>query len=64
MHRLVDECLDPREKRIVCLRYGLDGQAALTQRDVAVLLGISRSYVSRLEKKALQKLEAALTGTE
>ncbi len=64
VHRLVDECLDPREKRIVCLRYGLDGQAALTQRDVAVLLGISRSYVSRLEKKALQKLEAALTGTE
>ena len=64
VHRLVDECLDPREKRIVCLRYGLDGQAALTQRDVAVLLGISRSYVSRLEKKALQKLEAALIGTE
>lgn len=64
VHRLVDECLDPREKRIICLRYGLDGQAALTQRDVAVLLGISRSYVSRLEKKALQKLEAALTGTE
>lgn len=64
VHRLVDECLDPREKRIICLRYGLDGQAALTQRDVAVLLGISRSYVSRLEKKALQKLEAALIGTE
>ena len=64
VHRLVDECLDPREKRIICLRYGLDGQAALTQRDVAVLLGISRSYVSRLEKKALQKLEAALTGTK
>ena len=64
VHRLVDECLDPREKRIICLRYGLDGQAALTQRDVAVLLGMSRSYVSRLEKKALQKLEAALTGTE
>ena len=64
VRRLVDECLDPREKRIVCLRYGLDGQSALTQRDVAVLLGISRSYVSRLEKKALQKLEAALTGTK
>lgn len=47
VRRCVDDCLDERERRIIRLRYGLDGQSPLTQRDVAVLLGISRSYVSR-----------------
>jgi len=50
-------CLSPRELRIIALRYGLDGQAPRPQREIAAQLGISRSYVSRIEKKALQKLK-------
>ena len=50
--------LEPREKEIISLRYGLGGHTPLTQREVARLHGISRSYVSRIEKKALQKLRA------
>ncbi len=49
--------LDGREKRIIHMRYGLGGNTPLTQREVAYKLGISRSYVSRIEKKALSKLE-------
>jgi len=52
-------CLTPRENHIIRLRYGLDDQQPLTQREIAVLCGISRSYVSRIEKKALEKLKAA-----
>lgn len=51
--------LSPREREIVLLRYGLTGQRPLVQREVAKKLNISRSYVSRLEKKALQKLRKA-----
>ena len=54
------EKLTQREKDIVVMRYGLDGKAPLTQREVAKLLGISRSYVSRIEKKALEKLRDML----
>lgn len=50
-------CLTPRELRIISLRYGLDDRPPLTQREVATLCGISRSYVSRIEKKALEKLK-------
>ena len=50
------KCLSPREAHIIRLRYGLDDRPPLTQREVAVLCGISRSYVSRIEKKALEKL--------
>ncbi len=57
LHKLVEECLDPREREIVILRYGLNNQLPMTQREVAVMQNISRSYVSRLEKKALEKLE-------
>lgn len=56
---LVDEVLLPREKQIVILRYGLKGYQPRTQKDVAAYLGISRSYVSRIEKKALEKLKDA-----
>ncbi len=52
----VEKCLDEREKRVITLRYGLAGQEPLTQREIAQLCGISRSYVSRIEKKALEKL--------
>lgn len=56
----VAETLDEREARIILLRYGLDGSIPRTQRETAKLCGISRSYVSRLEKRALEKLRAAL----
>ena len=56
----VDRVLDDREAEIIRLRYGLDGSAPLTQREVAERKGISRSYVSRLEKRALEKLRKAL----
>lgn len=57
LSKLVDDALDEREAEILRLRYGLGGGAALTQRETAKLCGISRSYVSRLEKKALEKLK-------
>ena len=56
LRKLVSTELDSREREIVSLRYGLGGKPALPQREVAAKLGISRSYVSRLEKKALEKL--------
>lgn len=56
----VDTALTRREADIVALRYGLDGRRALTQRETAEKCGISRSYVSRIEKKALKKLKTVL----
>ena len=56
VRRCVDACLTGREAHIIRLRYGLNDQAPLTQREIASLCGISRSYVSRIEKKALEKL--------
>ena len=61
LYEKIDECLDERERRIILLRYGIGNRKPLTQREIADLCGISRSYVSRIEKKALQKLEKALT---
>ena len=58
--RLVHECLTEREEEVIISRYGLGGRMPRTQREVAKKLGISRSYVSRIEKRALQKLEEAL----
>ena len=52
--------LTPRERQIIALRYGLDGRASLTQREVAERLGISRSYVSRIEGAALGKINESL----
>ncbi len=57
MYRYIEEVLSEREKIIVKLRYGLGGKVPLTQREVAKKLNISRSYVSRIEKKALQTLK-------
>ena len=59
MERLVEvtkECLDKREYDIIKHRYGLDGNGALTQREVANMFDISRSYISRIEKKAIEKI--------
>ena len=58
----VDRCLDSREGRVIRLRYGLSGGRPLTQLETAAQCGISRSYVSRIEKRALEKLRAALEG--
>ena len=63
IRELVEEVLLPREKQIVILRYGLKGYQPRTQREVANYLGISRSYVSRIEKKALEKLKNAFGDT-
>ena len=61
VRQLVDECLTEREADIIRRRYGLNGKAPKTQRELAADYGISRSYVSRIEKRALEKLEEALT---
>jgi len=53
---LVRTRLDPRERQVITLRFGLGGGPAMTQREIAVKLGISRSYVSRIEKAAIAKL--------
>ncbi|MBD9227151.1 MAG: sigma-70 family RNA polymerase sigma factor [Clostridiales bacterium] len=57
---LVDTCLTDREAEVIRRRYGLTGELPQTQRQVAAAFSISRSYVSRIEKRALSKLEAAL----
>lgn len=57
LKEITKSCLDEREYEIVKHRYGLEGSGALTQREVAVMFGISRSYISRIEKKALEKIK-------
>nr|MBQ4320255.1 RNA polymerase sporulation sigma factor SigK [Clostridia bacterium] len=57
---LVKTRLDEREREIIVMRYGLDGRKPVTQRELADKLGISRSYVSRIEKAALEKLKEEL----
>ena len=61
IHRAIAS-LDEREQQIIILRYGLDGNPEMTQKDVADLLGISQSYISRLEKKIIEKLYEELSG--
>ena len=53
LHSYINQALDAREQQVIRLRYGLDGKAPMAQREVAALLGISRSYVSPIEKKAV-----------
>lgn len=57
---ILDKALTEREKKILIYRYGILGVTPRTQREVAAMLGISRSYVSRIEKKALEKLKDAI----
>ena len=59
---LMDEVLQPREREVLRLRYGLEDGEPWPQHRVAARLGISRSYVSRIEKKGLEKLRAAMEG--
>lgn len=56
MYIAIDEVLTDREREIIYKRYGLRGCKEVTQREIGKAMGISRSYVSRIEKKALEKL--------
>lgn len=60
LRNAMNETLTPREKQVIIMRYGLCGEEIHPQREVGKLLGISRSYVSRIEKKALKKLNEHL----
>ena len=62
LRRAMDDSLTDQERLVIRLRYGLDGDAPKRQREVAAVTGISRSYVSRIEKKALEKLRRTLEG--
>ena len=60
LRQALGTCLTAQERQVLTLRYGLDGHSPQRQRQVAEITGISRSYVSRIEKRALEKLRAAL----
>ena len=60
VNELFEDVLDPREQQVIALRYGLYDDRVLTQKEISNRLHISRSYVSRIEKKALLKLRSAL----
>lgn len=64
LYKVIGDTLSLREKEIIYLRYGLDGRRSYTQREVAKHLGISRSYVSRIEKKALETLREHMEAYE
>lgn len=64
LHEAVESLLTDREKTVIILRFGLYGKEPQTQNEVADLLGISRSYVSRIEKKAVSKLKTAFQEEE
>ena len=59
LRRFISEVLTEREQQIIQLRYGIGMSHQKTQREIAAMCGISRSYVSRIEKKAIEKLKAA-----
>lgn len=58
--RVLEEALTDREYTVLCLRYGLKGGAPMPQREVAAFLKISRSYISRIEKRAVEKVRARM----
>ena len=60
LRQAIPKCLNPCEQQVILLRYGLDGQPPKRQREVAKVTGLSRSYISRIEKRALQKLRQEL----
>jgi len=60
LRKAIKNCLTDQERLIIRLRYGMDGERPHRQREVAAVTGISRSYVSRIEKRALEKLRKAL----
>ena len=64
LKQLLPQVLEQRESEIICKRYGLGREQHMTQKEIANTMGISRSYVSRIEKKALEKLREALACRE
>ncbi len=64
LRRVIKNRLDNREKLIITMRYGLGGTKEYTQREIAGKLKISRSYVSRIEKSALEKLKRGFESVE
>ena len=60
VRQAVEQRLTQQERQVISLRYGLDGLPPMRQREVAQITGISRSYVSRIEKRALEKLREEL----
>lgn len=64
LYQYVEECLTPREKKILIMRYGLGGSREMTQNEIGESLNISRSYVSRIEKRAVEKLKKSLGITD
>ncbi len=60
LRRAIDTSLTQQERQVIELRYGLNGSQPKRQREVADIVGISRSYISRIEKRALQKLRRAM----
>ena len=60
LRQAIAVCLTDQERQVIRLRYGLDGHPPKRQREVANATGISRSYVSRIEKRALEKLRSCL----
>jgi len=61
--RIINTCLDQREKEVMCYRYGIDGNYEHTQRETAKIMGISRSYVSRIEKVAIDKIKSEVASS-
>ena len=64
LREMIPRVLHGRERQIIILRYGLDMERPLTQREIAARIGISRSYVSRIEKKALRRLREEFESVE
>jgi RNA polymerase sporulation-specific sigma factor len=64
LRKLIPEVLHGREREIITMRYGLNQKPPMTQRQIAARIGISRSYVSRIEKKALERLREAFLRQE
>ena len=64
LYEAIDSCLSSREKKIIIARYGLDGSEPKPQREIAKWLGISRSYVSRIEKRAVERLREVFVREE
>ncbi|MCI8268525.1 MAG: RNA polymerase sporulation sigma factor SigK [Lachnospiraceae bacterium] len=60
LYEVYESCLKEQEKEVIGMRYGLFGKQPRTQREIAAALGISRSYVSRIEKKAVEKLRVGM----
>jgi len=62
LRRVVSKIKNAREREILVRRYGLDGREPVTQKEIALTMGISRSYVSRIESKALEGVKRAMGG--